>query len=329
MPRALVIGHLGQDGSYLWEQLSGRGITLAGVSRNETAGLDPGTGRPIDIRDASAVAALVERFSPDFIYYLAAHHHSSQDSGAGENEAWQDSWDVHMNAFANVLRAARQFRPDTRIFYASSSRIFGDAIVSPQAETTEVQPTCIYGVTKAAAMVLARYYRLAHGMHVSSGILFNHESPRRGPQFVSQRVVNGLVGLKLGEIDAFEVGSLEARVDWGYAPDYTRAMQAIVESGQPGDYVIATGRAHSVREMIEVAAAHLGLAWEGRVIETAHLLRRNPLELRGDASKLRRMTGWQPSVDFAGMVRILVDAAMANRRRWTATALSRPRNGSI
>ena len=320
MPRALIIGHLGQDGSYLWEQLSERGTILAGVSRDEVAGLDCGSGDPIDIRDASEMIGLIERFSPDCIYYLAAHHHSSQDSGASENEAWQDSWDVHMHAFANVLRAARKSRPDARIFYASSSRIFGDATVSPQTETTEVQPTCIYGVTKAAAMVLARYYRLTHGMHVSSGILFNHESPRRGQQFVSQRVVNGLVGLKLGEIDSFGVGSLDARVDWGYAPDYTRAMQAIVESEQPGDYVIATGQAHSVRELIEIAATHLDFAWEGRVIETVHLLRRNPLHLRGDASKLRRVTGWQPSVDFAGMVRILVDAAMASRTHGTATA---------
>lgn len=318
MSRALVIGHTGQDGSYLWEQLSERGMTLVGVSRSEVTGAGLGRRAGIDIRDASAVSDLVGHFLPDQIYYLAAHHHSSQDDGAGEHEAWVDSWDVHLHAFANVLRSVLRVCRDARIFYASSSRIFGEATISPQTETTEIKPLCVYGVTKAAAMVLARYYRLAHGMHVSSGIMFNHESPRRGPQFVSQRVVRNLVALKLGKIETFEVGSLGARVDWGYAPDYTRAMQAILDSAQPGEYVIATGEAHSVRDLIEIAASHLDLAWEGHVTESTNLLRRNPLELRGDASKLKAVTGWRPSVRFSEMVGILVDAEMASAHRGSA-----------
>ena len=309
MPRALIIGHAGQDGRILWDQLVTRGFSLVGISRNSVRSWHADWDAAVDITDGQAVRALMTDFAPDQIYYLAAHHHSSQDAGAGDADAWAESWNVQVHGFANVLRAARESNPDVRVFYASSSRVFGEAITSPQDESTPLEPVCIYGVTKVSAMVLADYYRRTHGLFVSCGILFNHESSLRGSQFVSQRVVDGLTAIKSGQAKSLHVGSLAARVDWGYAPDYTRAMQLILESGQASNFVIATGRTHSVRDMVEIAAEYLGIEWEGRVVETARILKRDPQELCGDASKLRRVTGWEPSVDFREMIHILVDAA--------------------
>jgi GDPmannose 4,6-dehydratase len=160
-------------------------------------------------------------------------------------------------------------------------------------------------------MVLADYYRRTHGVRVACGILFNHESPLRGEQFVSQRVVNGLAAIKFGRAEVFHVGSLDAKVDWGYAPDYTRAMQLMLESDLEGDFVVATGRTHSLREFVSIAAEHMGVEWEGRVVEKARILTRPSQGLCGDAARLRRATGWAPSVDFRGMVGILADAAVA------------------
>jgi GDPmannose 4,6-dehydratase len=313
MPRALIIGHAGQDGRILWDQLAARGFSLVGISRSTVRAWHADWNAAVDVTDAQAVRAFMADFAPEQIYYLAAHHHSSQDTGSGDADAWEESWNVHVHGFANVLRAARESSPDVRVFYASSSRVFGEAITSPQDESTPLRPVCIYGVTKVSAMVLADYYRRTHGLFVSCGILFNHESPLRGAQFVSQRVVGGLNAIKSGHAESLQVGSLGARVDWGYAPDYTRAMQLILESGQAGDFVIATGRTHSVRDMVAIAAEYLGIEWEGRVVETARILKRAPQELCGDASRLRRLTGWEPSVDFREMIHILVDATKSRQ----------------
>lgn len=311
MLRALIIGHTGQDGRILWDQLAARNFSIVGVSRRETRSRAAVWDRTVDIADSSSVAQLVTHFAPDQIYFLAAHHHSSQDAGAGDVDAWQESWRVHVNAFGNVLLAAKEACPRARIFYASSSRVFGEATGTPQNESTPFRPVCIYGVTKVSAMVLADYYRRTHGMRVTCGILFNHESPLRGAQFVSQRVVNGLAAIKLGRADSLQIGSLDARVDWGYAPDYTRAMQLMLESEHVGDFVVATGCTHSVREMVAIAAEHLGVAWEGRVVETSRLLTRSSQDLCGDSTRLRESTGWAPAVSFRDMVGILADAAIA------------------
>ncbi|MFC5438086.1 GDP-mannose 4,6-dehydratase [Rhodanobacter umsongensis] len=309
--RALIIGHDGQDGGILWKQLAARDFSLLGVSRRGIRVHASEWNDVVDITDFLDVERLVAGFNPDQIYYLAAHHHSSQDSGSAEGDAWHGSWNVHVHAFSNILRAAKDHCPDVRIFYASSSRVFGEAFESPQDETTLIAPSCVYGVTKASAMLLADYYVRVHGLFVSCGILFNHESPVRGSQFVSQRIVNGLVAIKYGLANALEIGSLDARVDWGYAPDYTRAMQLILECDQAGIFVVASGQTHSVREMIAVAAEYLQLSTEVRVMETASILRRRSQDLCGNPFLLRSVTGWQPVIGFHQMVRILVDAAVA------------------
>lgn len=309
MPRALVIGHRGQDGRILWEQLIRCGFSLVGVSRRVVEVHDTDSYDPVDISDLASIRRLMERFRPNQVYYLAACHHSSQEPGGSEAGIWRDSWAVHVEGFGNVLEAVHEFCPEARVFYASSSRVFGEAATSPQDERTPMLPTCIYGVTKVSGMLLADYHRRVRGLFVACGILFNHESPLRGPQFVTQRVVNGLVALKMGLRSSFAIGSLDARVDWGYAPDYTRAMSMILGAPKPQDFVVASGQTYTVRDLVETAAQCLNIDWEGRVVETSSILQRHAQELRGDATLLREVTGWSPSVDFRGMVAILVEGA--------------------
>ena len=181
--------------------------------------------------------------------------------------------------------------------------------MSPQTEATPFQPICIYGISKLTGMMLGHYYKNSYGIHVSIGILYNHESPLRGRQFISQRVAHGLAKVKAGLCEQLKIGSLSARADWGYAPDYTLAMQSILKHDDPGDFIIASGATHSVREMIEAAAKYLGLDWKSIVVESASILQRDPLPLCGDSTYLRQTTGWKPRVGFHEMVRILVEAA--------------------
>jgi GDPmannose 4,6-dehydratase len=311
MTRALIVGHSGQDGSLLWKQLVARDFELIGVSSREVRAHEAICGTWIDIGDAGVVRRLVDAFRPDQLYFLAAHHHSSEQLRGDDAELWRGSWEVHVHAFGHFLAAIADICPHTRVFYASSSRVFGESETSPQNEATPLRPACPYGVTKAAGMILADYYVRQRDLCVSCGILFNHESPLRSAQFVSRRVVDGLLAIKYGRASRLVIGTLDARVDWGYAPDYTRAMQLLLDAPNPGNFVVASGVIHSVREMIAIAADYLGVEWQGRVVETARLLKRGPQQLCGDASRLQRATGWAPNVDFEQMVRLLVDAAVA------------------
>lgn len=310
MPRALIIGHTGQDGRILWDQLVARGYSLIGVSRfgmrMHRVERMPAT----DIADAIQVQALVTAFAPTQVYYLAAHHHSSQDAGINAADIWDRSWAVHVHGFGHVLHALVSAAPQCRTFYAASSRVFGSSHDAPVDEFTPRTPDDSYGVTKAAGMLLADHYRRVHGLFVSCGILFNHESPLRGPQFVTQRVVRGLVAVARGEASRLEVGNLDACVDWGYAPDYTRAMQAMLDAPVPEDFVVATGIMHSVRDLVEIAATCLGLDWREVVVETGGLLQRGAQGLCGNAARLHAATGWAPSIGFAGIVKRLVDAEL-------------------
>lgn len=310
MPRALIVGHSGQDGRILWDQLVARGFSLVGISRRQVRTHRAQWGASVDIGDREAVSRLVDGFRPEQIFFLAAHHHSSEQVRDDHIELWRNSWAVHVHAFSHFLESTVSCCPHARVFYASSSRVFGKVACSPQNESTPLRPACAYGVTKASAMLLADYFAREHGLHVSCGILYNHESPLRGAQFVSRRIVDGLLALKRGRAATLEVGTLDARVDWGYAPDYTCAMQLILDKADVGNFVIASGTTHSVREMITIAADYLGVEWQGRVVETAQLLRRDPQQLCGDASNLRKATGWTPSVNFPQLVRILVEGAL-------------------
>lgn len=311
MPRALIIGHRGQDGQILWNQLRELGYSLVGIARNgvQSEGFEY-AGR-CDLEDAETVHSLIKAVLPTHLYYLAAHHHSSQDVAIRDSDVWDRSWAVHVIGFGHVLDAVAKLAPATRVFYASSSRIFGAASSGRVNEASPRTPEDSYGVTKASGMLLADYYRRVRGLSVSCGILFNHESPLRPAQFVTQRVVRGLVAVSRGESERLELGSLDARVDWGYAPDYTRAMQAILAIDVPGDFIIATGILHSVGDLVAAVATRLGLDWRNVVVEAGSILQRNAQGLCGDSSRLHAATGWMPSVNFGEMVRCLVEAELA------------------
>ena len=309
MRRALIVGHSGQDGRILWNQLVARGFSLVGISGRELRVHESSWRESINIADADAVQCLVDGFHPEQIYYLAAHHQSSQQLTTDEAALWLASWTVHVQGLLHFLHAIRHGCVAARIFYAGSSRVFGQVAASPQSESTPRQPTCVYGITKAMGMMLADYYRRNHGVFASCGILFNHESPLRGHEFVSQRIVNGLLELKTGRAKALQIGNLNARVDWGYAPDYTRAMQLILDADVPDDFVIASGETHSVREMIEIAAEYFDVPWTSSIVENANILQRDTQDLCGDSSRLRQVTGWRPSTSFRDMVKIMVEAA--------------------
>lgn len=310
-PRAVIVGCGGQDGRILWDQLVDRDFALVGIGRSSlrTCGTDWTYETRID--DMDGVRRLMGEFHPDQVYYFAAHHHSSQDKALQRSDVWQPSWQVNVQGFIHFLEAVKECCPTTRIFYASSSRVFGIPVNSPQTEDTPLRPICVYGISKSTGMMVGDYYRQTHKLHVSSGILYNHESPLRGRQFISQRVVYGLTRIKAGLCGQLEIGNLSTRVDWGYAPDYTLAMQSILEHDSPANFIVASGVTHSVRDIVDTAAELLDLDWRSAVIENPGIVQRDPLPLCGDVTRLRQATGWEPRTTFAEMVRILVEAAEA------------------
>lgn len=311
MPRSLIVGAGGQDGRILWDQLAAQGHSLVGLSSRAVRAHRAAWHKLVDIADDKAVLKLLDEYRPDQIYYLAAHHHSSQDAIFDEADLWRLSEQVHVQGFRHILDAARATSPGSKIFYASSSRVFGLAERSPQNESTPLRPICTYGITKAMAMMLADFYRRNHRLFVACGILFNHESPLRGDGFVSQRIVKGMARIKAGKQDKLHLGDLGTRVDWGYAPDYTEAMQRILEANHPEDFVIATGTTHSIRDLVEIAARQFEVDWRLHVVEDRNILQRRSQDLCGDASRLAHVTGWVPRTPFADWVRILAEAAAA------------------
>ena len=201
--------------------------------------------------------------------------------------------------------------PGARLLYAASSHVFGDALVSPQNERTPLQPRCVYGITKVSGIHACRFYRRTHGVKASVGILYNHESPRRRPDFFSQKIVRAAVAIQRKQQSKLIVGNLAARVDWGYAPDYVNAMIRILELPEPTDFVVATGQLHTVEDFIEIAFRTMGLDWQDHVEESAGLIAKaHAMALTGDASALRSATTWKPSVNFEEMVALLVQSEL-------------------
>jgi GDPmannose 4,6-dehydratase len=299
---AIITGSGGQDGTLLSHFLTSLGYKVVGLTHGVGA---------VNLADAAAVAALVADEQPDEVYHLAAYHHSAQDKLVDDRQVLEASWDIHVRAAGNLLDAVRARWPETRVFYASSCHIFGEPLITPQDENTSCRPTGLYGITKLAGSHLCRYYRQHRGVFVAVGILFNHESPLRGPQFVSKKIAHAAAAIAVGRQHQLVLGDLDAEIDWGFAGDYVSAMHAILQLDQPDDFVIASGEKHSVREFVELAFGQLGLDWRQHVRVEAGLLRGTTRPtLMGDASKLRRATGWKPATSFPGLVRLMVDAEL-------------------
>jgi GDPmannose 4,6-dehydratase len=307
MKKAVVIGANGQDGYYLSASLEQKGYQVIRIDQGLFFPSDilPST-EPFDICSPEHADALIKKLQPDEIYHLAAFHHSAQDDYIESLDILKKSILVNEISLFNFLRSITNFYPKTRIFYAVSSLIFGEPDAEIQNEETPINPVTLYGITKASGLYLCRKFRKEHGVFAACGILYNHESPRRQKNFLSKKIVIGVENAIKDKSAVLELGNLSSCVDWGYAPDYTEAMQLIINHYQPDDFIVSTGIKHSVKDFVSAAYQAVGLNWKDHVKETPGVVKRMTTPLIGDSSKLQGKTGWKPSVSFEQMVKILV-----------------------
>jgi GDPmannose 4,6-dehydratase len=312
-PRAIVTGVGGQDGSYLAELLLERGYEVVGIVRDASRHYETlATVRDrvqlvsADLLDRDALESVLREHAPREVYNLA--------SPSFVPRSWEHPVETAEFAAVGVtslLEAIRAVDPTIRVYQASSSEIFGEPSIVPQSEDTALAPVTPYGVAKTYGHLIVGSYRRHYGLHGSCGILYNHESPRRPDNFLPSKVAHAVAAIVEGRQDELVLGDLDAQRDWGYAPDYVHAMWLMLQQDEPGDYVIATGELHTVRELVETAFAHVGSDWT-RHVRVDEDLKRGQAELHrlvGDASKAREQLGWQASVRFEELVALLVDAA--------------------
>ena len=315
MPKALITGITGQDGSYLAEFLLEHGYEVIGmVRRTSTTNFDRirdfqdrVTIVQGDLLDQVSLINLLQEHRPEEVYNLAAQSFVptsfTQPVLTGEFTAL---------GVTRILDAIRIADRSIRFYQASSSEMFGKVQEVPQRETTPFYPRSPYGAAKVYGHWITVNYRESYNLFACSGILFNHESPRRGLEFVTRKITHAVARIKLGMQDELRLGNLEARRDWGYAPDYVHAMWLMLQQDHPDDYLVATGETHSVREFCQVAFDHVGLDWEKYVVVDPKFYRPAEVDLLvGEPSKAKRLLGWEPSVTFQELVRIMTDADLA------------------
>ncbi len=310
--RAIITGITGQDGSYLAELLLEKGYDVYGVVRRASAPnlwriqhlLDRVTLRPADLLDQLSLIRVIDDIRPQEFYNLAAMSFVPA------------SWDQPMltgefnaQGVTRVLEAIRHVDPGIKMYQASSSEMFGKVREVPQNELTPFYPRSPYGVSKVFAHYITVNYRESYDLFAVSGLLFNHESPRRGLEFVTRKVTDGVARIKRGLADTLWLGNLDAKRDWGFAGDYVKAMWLMLQRDRADDYVISTGQSHSVRDLVEVAFGHAGLDWTKHVKLDPKLIRPAEVDhLIGDSAKARTQLGWAPSVDFSGLIKMMLDA---------------------
>ncbi len=315
MPTALITGITGQDGSYLAELLLSKGYRVCGVVRRTSHHgyeriehiLDQMELFPADLLDQHSLTSVVRETKPDEVYNLGAQSYVptswSQPVLTGEFTAL---------GVTRILEAVRLGHPGARFYQASSSEMFGKAEETPQRESTPFHPRSPYGVAKVYGHWITVNYRESYGMFAASGILFNHESPRRGIEFVTRKVTDGVARIKLGLATEVRLGNLDAKRDWGFAGDYVKAMWLMLQQDEARDFVIGTGVTHSVRELVQVAFAHVGLNWEDHVVIDPKFIRPAEVDLLlADPSMARDELGWIPEVRFASMIEAMVDADLS------------------
>ncbi len=317
--KALITGITGQDGSYLAELLLSKGYEVHGVIRRastfNTGRLepiydDPHSGRTRlflhygDLGDASALARLIGKIQPDEIYNLAAQSHVRVSFDSPEYTT-----DIAATGTVRLLEAIRETGIRPRFYQASSSEMFGKVLEVPQTEQTPFYPRSPYGCAKVYSYWITVNYRESYGLHASNGILFNHESPRRGETFVTRKITRAVAHILAGLQDKLYLGNLDAKRDWGYAKEYVDAMWLMLQQDKSDDYVIATNETHSIREFLDVAFGHIGLDWKKHVEIDPRYYRPAEVDLLiGDASKARRQLGWTPKTKFVDLVKLMVDA---------------------
>ncbi len=312
MPKALITGVTGQDGSYLAELLLEKGYDVVGMVRRTSHHsyeriehlLDRIEVVAADLLDQHSLTVVLQDHRPDEVYNLAAQSYVptswNQPVLTGEFTAL---------GVTRILEAIRLVHPKARFYQASSSEMFGKAQETPQRETTPFYPRSPYGVAKVYGHWITVNYRESYGIYAVSGILFNHESPRRGIEFVTRKVTDGVARIKLGLAKELRLGNLEARRDWGFAGDYVEAMWRMLQQPTPEDYVVGTGQTHSVQQLVELAFAHVGLDWRGHVASDPRHYRPAEVDLLlADPSRACRELGWSPKVTFEELVAMMVDA---------------------
>ena len=311
MPRALITGITGQDGSYLAELLLDKGYEVFGVVRRTSHHsyeriehlLDRVEIVAADLLDQHSLTVVLQEVRPDEVYNLAAQSYVptswTQPVLTGEFTAL---------GVTRILEAIRLVHPSARFYQASSSEMFGKVTETPQRETTRFYPRSPYGVAKVYGHWITVNYRESYGLYAVSGILFNHESPRRGVEFVTRKVSEGVARIKWGLATELRLGNLDARRDWGFAGDYVDAMWRMLQQAEPRDYVVGTGVAHSVRELVEIAFGHAGLDWQRYVVQDPRFVRPAEVDLLlADPSRARAELGWVPRLPFEALVRLMVD----------------------
>jgi GDPmannose 4,6-dehydratase len=312
--KALITGITGQDGSYLSELLLAKGYAVHGIVRrvaledpqNRLNRVEAVRGQlklhAASLESYASLHQVVDTVRPDECYHLAAQSYVSY-SFDDEFSTLQ----TNINGTHYLLAVLKNLSPECRLYFAGSSEMFGKADEVPQTEKTHFHPRSSYGISKVAGFDLTRNYREAYGMHASSGILFNHESPRRGYEFVTRKITAGVARILAGKARELRLGNLDAKRDWGHAREYVAAMWLMLQQPAPDDYVVATGETHSVREFVQLAFAYAGLDWEQYVVTDSDLYRPSEVTLLlGDASKARRVLGWQHQIGFEALVREMV-----------------------
>lgn len=318
MKKALITGITGQDGSYLAELLLNKGYEVHGIVRRVAIEdpehrlwrirhiLDQVIVHAASLESFASIFNVVDKVKPDEIYHLAAQSFVSY--------SFEDEFSTigtNVNGTHHVLAAMKERAPNCKFYFAASSEMFGNATETPQNENTSFHPRSPYGISKVAGFHLTTNYRQAYGLYAVSGICFNHESPKRGFEFVSRKVANTVARIKLGLAKELVLGNLDAKRDWGYAGDYVAAMWLMLQQSEPDDYVIATGESHSVTELVETAFGHVGLDWREYMSNDSRLYRPAEIyELKGNAAKARNTLAWQPTVTFDRLIHMMVDAEL-------------------
>src|SRR5216684_3402204 len=328
--RALITGITGQDGSYLAEHLLSLGYEVHGMVRRvalETPELrfsrishlvDRLILHPASLESYPSLFHVVSRNAFDECYHLAAQSFVAESFADGFS-----TMNTNINGTHYMLAALRELRPNCRFYFAGSSEMFGKVREVPQTETTPFHPRSPYGISKVAGFDLTRNYRESYGMFTSSGILFNHEGPRRGFEFVTRKITSTAARIKAGQADELRLGNLEAQRDWGYAGDYVKAMHLMLQQDEPDDYVVATGETHTVREFCEIAFEDLDLDYRQYVTVDERFVRPAEVDLLiGNSTKARRVLGWAPSCSFRDLIRQMVRTDLELTRKGQATAVT-------
>lgn len=310
---AIITGITGQDGSYLADILLEKGYKVVGIARRVSADrgwriehlkdnhnfiLEAG-----DITDSGSITRIVKRYMPDEFYNLAAQ--------SFVKASWDEPYHTSLVTGLGVLiclEAIRNESPETRFYQASSSEMFGKVEETPQRESTKFYPRSPYGVAKVYGYWITKNYRESYGIHASNGILFNHEGPRRGLEFITRKITDGAVRIKLGLTDELRLGNLDSKRDWGHAKDYMQAAYLMLQREKPDDYVVATGKVHSIEELLIVAFEILGLNWKDYVVQDPKFMRPSEVDLLlGDATKARKILGWKPKYSFKDLIEEMVE----------------------